>query len=155
MKTNRGQNRNELVELRDVLPTFLDAAGISKPSVMDGSSMVDILKGKKWRKILDLEHSQIYEKENAWVALTDGIYKYIYFTMTGQEQLFNRQNDHGELYDLAISKENEKLLTFWRKKMVNHLMERGENWVKDGKLMIQKESVHFGANHPKFKKNYN
>ena len=72
--------------------------------------------------------------------------------MTGQEQLFNLQNDSGESKDLAISKENEKLLTFWRKKMVNHLMERGENWVKDGKLMIQKESVQFGANHPKFKK---
>ena len=77
---------------------------------------------------------------------------YIYFTLTGQEQLFNLQNDHGELYDLVISKENEKLLTSWRKQMVAHLTERGENWVKDGKLVIQKESVQFGANHPKFKK---
>ena len=152
LKTNRGQIRNELVELRDVLPTFLDAAGIPKPSVMDGSSMLDLLKRKKWRKTLDLEHSQIYEKENAWTALTDGRYKYIYFTLTGQEQLFDLQKDKGELFDLVTTKGNEKLLTSWRKKMVGHLSERGENWVKEGKLVIQKESVQFGANHPKFKK---
>jgi arylsulfatase A-like enzyme len=63
LKTKRGQIRKELVELRDVLPTFLDGAGIPKPSVMDGSSMMDILKGKEWRETLGLEHSQIYEKE--------------------------------------------------------------------------------------------
>ncbi|MEI6139202.1 MAG: hypothetical protein WCP85_08055 [Mariniphaga sp.] len=72
--------------------------------------------------------------------------------MTGQEQLFNLQNDSSELIDLALSKENEKLLIIWRKKMVAHLTERGENWVKDAKLVIQKESVQFGANHPKYKK---
>ena len=150
MKIRRGQTRTELVELRDVLPTFLDAAGLSKPSVMDGMSMLEILKGKKWRKILDLEHSQIYEPDNAWQALTDGRYKYIYFTLTGQEQLFDLKNDPGELIDLATLPKYEKSVKSWRDKMVQHLSERGEKWVKDGKLVVQKESINFGINHPKF-----
>ena len=60
MEAKRGQARTELVELRDVLPTFLDAAGMPKPEVMDGASMLDILRDKSWRKMLDLEHAQIY-----------------------------------------------------------------------------------------------
>lgn len=150
LKAKRGQTRTELVELRDVLPTFLDAAGIPKPSVMDGMSMLNILKGKKWRSVLDLEHSQIYEKDNAWTALTDGKYKYVYFTLTGEEQLFNLKKDPGELTDLASSKKQEKILRNWREKMVKHLSVRGDKWVKDGKLLIQKESINYGINHPKF-----
>lgn len=151
LKSERGKIRTELVELRDIFPTFLDAAGIPKPSVMDGMSMLNILRGNKWRQILDLEHAQIYEKDNAWVALTNRKYKYIYFTLTGQEQLFDIENDSGELNDLASSGKSEKLLKVWRERMVKHLSERGEPWVKDGKLAIQKESVPFGINHPKFR----
>jgi arylsulfatase A-like enzyme len=150
-KIKRGQTNNELVELRDVFPTFLDAAGIPKPSVMDGMSMLHILRGKKWRHQLDLEHAQIYEKDNAWVGLTDGKYKYIYFTLTGQEQLFNLNSDPGELTDLVLSGLNDKLLKSWRNKMVEHLRKRGEQWVKDRELVVQKVSVQNGINHPKFK----
>lgn len=151
-KFKRGQTRSELVELRDVLPTFLDAAGLPKPSAMDGMSMLDILKGKKWRKMLDLEHSQIYEPDNAWQALTDGRYKYIYFTLTGEEQLFDLKNDPGEQSELSNNKKNEHLIQSWRAKMVQHLAERGEEWVKDGKLIVQKKSPNFGVNFPGYSK---
>jgi len=153
IKAKRGQVRSELVELRDVLPTFLDAAGMLKPQIMDGVSMLNILKGKSWRNTLDLEHAQIYEKDNAWVALTDERYKYIYFTLTGQQQLFDLQKDPFEMHDLAGNKliENNKLLLIkWRKKMIQHLKERGEKWVKHDDLVIQEKSIYHGINHPKF-----
>ena len=156
MKKKRGQVRNELVELRDVLPTFLDAAGITKPHIMDGESMLNILRGKPRRKILDLEHAQIYEKDNAWVALTDGRYKYIYFTLTGQQQLFDLQNDPHELHDLAsqgLFENDQNLVTKWRKRMIKHLQIRGDEWVKNGDLVVQEKSIYYGINHPKFLKN--
>ena len=152
LKAKRGQTRSELVELRDVLPTFLDAADMPKPQIMDGVSMLNILKNKSWRKILDLEHSQIYEKDNAWVALTDGKYKYIYFTLTGQQQLFDLQKDPMEMNDLTREEQfgtNKNLVKKWRKKMIKHLQIRGETWVKDGDLVIQKKSTHIGENNPK------
>jgi arylsulfatase A-like enzyme len=154
MKAERGQVSAELVELRDVLPTFLDAAGIPKPQVMDGESMLDILRKKSWRKMLDLEHAQIYEEDNAWVALTDGRYKYIYFTLTGQQQLFDLNNDPYEMNDLAseeLFERNQSLVIKWRKRMTNHLKIRGEEWVTNGDLMVQTNSIYFGINHPKFK----
>ena len=35
--------------------------------------------------------------------------------------------------------------------MIKHLKIRGEEWVKDGKLVVQKKSIFYGVNHPKFK----
>jgi arylsulfatase A-like enzyme len=148
----RGQIRKELVELRDIFPTFLDAAGIPKPSVMDGMSMLNILKGEKWREILDLEHAQIYEPDNAWVALTDGKYKYIWFTLTGQQQLFDLEFDPCELINIGDSENYKELVNIWRKRMVQHLSERGDDWVKNSELVIQKTPVYYGINHPMYKK---
>jgi len=156
LMAKRGLVRDELVELRDVLPTFLDVAGMQKPQIMDGASMLDILRGKPGRKILDLEHSQIYEKDNAWVALTDGRYKYIYFTLTGQQQLFDLQNDPHELYDLAsegIYENDKNLVKKWRKRTIKHFQIRGEEWVKNGDLVVQEESMTIGVNHPLFTQN--
>lgn len=150
IKNSKNQIRTELVELRDIFPTFLDAAGIPKPTVMDGKSMLTIFKGQKWRTTLDLEHSQVYEPDNAWTALTDSRYKYIYFTLTGQEQLFDLKKDPNEQNDLALTMaKNSLLMRQWRAKMVNHLKIRGEGWVKNGQLVVQKESIHYSVNFPK------
>jgi arylsulfatase A-like enzyme len=150
---SRGQFRNELVELRDVLPTFLDAVGMMKPDEMDGGSMLDILRDKPWRNILDLEHSRIYEPDNAWVSLTDGTYKYIYFTLTGQQQLFDLERDPKETIDLTIADGYEELVQDWRKKMIQHLSIRGAPWVVNGDLAIQKESQKFSPNDARFTEN--
>jgi len=154
IKAERGQVRTELVELRDVLPTFLDAAGMPKPVVMDGESMLDILEDKPWRDVLDLEHAQIYEKDNAWVALTDGRYKYVYFTLTGQQQLFDLKSDPFEMKNLASAEffeGNNNLVKKWRKRMIKHLTIRGEDWVEDGDLKVQSKTIYYGINHPRFK----
>ncbi len=39
LKTKRGQVRQELVELRDVFPTFLDAAGLPRPASVEGHEL--------------------------------------------------------------------------------------------------------------------
>lgn len=150
IKAKRGQIREELVELRDVLPTFLDAVSIPKPEEMDGGSMLDILREKEWRTQLDLEHARIYEADNAWTCLTDGTYKYVYFTLTGENQLFDLSNDPYELLDLAKDPENMKLVSEWRDRMIEHLSIRGERWVRDGELTIQKESQKYSPNDPRY-----
>jgi choline-sulfatase len=150
IQAERGQIRNELVELRDLLPTFLDAASLQKPEELDGESMLDVLRNKAWRKQLDLEHARIYEPDNAWTCLTDGSYKYVYFTLTGEQQLFDFANDPYELVDLAKDPENKKLVSEWRVRMIEHLSIRGERWVKDGELTIQEESQKYSPNDPRY-----
>ena len=151
IEAQRGQQLTELVEMRDIMPTFLDAAGLPIPENIDGASVLDILRdnGQPWRKVLDLEHGQTYFRENGWVALTDDQYKYIYFTANGDQLLFDIKNDPYETKDLASDEANVKLLLSWRKKMVGFLSERGETWVKDGDLALQPMRVRYGPNYAK------
>ena len=96
-----------------------------------------------------MEHATCYQKENYWCALTDGKMKYIYFFYTGEEQLFDINNDPGELNELSKKSEYKSKLKIWRSRMVDHLSERGEGFVKDGKLQVRKETMLYSPNYPK------
>jgi arylsulfatase A-like enzyme len=148
LNAKRGQVRQELVELRDVLPTFMDGAGLAIPTAVEGKSMLDVLRGKSWRDTLDLEHASCYEPKDGWVALVGQRYKYIYYTITGEQQLFDLANDPHELYDLAPDPASASVVKEWRKKMIQHLSARGEDWVSDNDLVIQPKAVIRRANPP-------
>lgn len=146
----RGQVREEPVEIRDIFPTFLDAAGATPASTLDGKSMLELARGNTadWRPWIDLEHDVCYGRENHWTALTDGKIKYIFHAFDGEEQLFDLKNDPGELHDLAKVAAHGKALATWRARMVAHLEHRGEAWVKDGQLVLHKDSIKFSPNYP-------
>ncbi|MCL3780426.1 arylsulfatase [Prolixibacteraceae bacterium JC049] len=147
----RGGRMNQPVELRDFLPTFLDAAGGEIPKDMDGKSLLSIIQNKKadWRPYIDLEHATCYSKDNYWCALTDGKIKYIWFMHSGKEQLFNLEKDPGELNDVTEDSRYRKTLKRWRQHMVEHLSERGEGFVKDGKLVTREKTMLHSPNFPK------
>ncbi|VAW18517.1 Arylsulfatase [hydrothermal vent metagenome] len=141
-------------ELRDFLPTFLDAAGVQIPEDMDGKSLLGLVKNPNasWREYIDLEHATTYSKENYWAALTNGTWKYIWFFRTGKEQLFNLKDDPGETTDLAGKPDFNAELLKWRKRMVSHLEERGEGFVKDGKLVVREKTLLYSPNFPEDKR---
>jgi arylsulfatase A-like enzyme len=138
------------VEIRDVLPSFLDIAQIPQPSVMDGLSVLTLLENpaSSWRPYIDLEHATCYEKENYWCALTDTRIKYIWFFHTGEEQLFDLSKDPHELKNLVHDRKYDKELLKWRQNMFNHLSERGDPFVKDGKVAVLERTVLTGSNYP-------
>ena len=146
-----GERITEPVELRDLLPTFLDLNGTKIPEKIDGLSLMPLLKGEKvsWREYIDLEHAECYWKENYWCALTDGKIKYVWFFRTGQEQLFDLTKDPHELKDLSQEKSYAKVLEHMRSAMVDHLSERGDEWVKDGHLVVRQKSQLYSPNYPK------
>lgn len=133
----------QVIELRDVLPSFLDLAHIPQPKEMDGSSFLPLLKDPQanWRPYIDLEHATCYENANYWSALTDGKMKYIWFFHTGKEQLFDLSKDPHELKNKSRDKKYNKILTEWRKHMISHLSERGEPYVKNGQLNVFEETI--------------
>ena len=149
-EVKRGEKLTHPVELRDFLPTFIDAAGGEIPTEMDGMSLFDLVEKRKaeWRPYLDLEHATAYSKENYWCALTDGKMKYIWFFSTGEEQLFNLTNDPMELVDLSDSETGKDALLKWRQRMVDHLFVRGEEFVKDGKLVVKENTTLYSPNYP-------
>ena len=136
---------DRVVELRDVLPTFLDAAGVGIPEGMEGLSL---LGRGPWRPWLDLEHATCYSDDNYWCALTDGRWKYIRFVHTGREQLFDLEADPAELHDLAGVKRHAARLDLWRTRMAEHLRVRGEAWVRDGKPVVREKTLLYGPNYP-------
>jgi choline-sulfatase len=139
----RGQVLSQVVELRDILPTFLDAAGAPTSRKLDGDSMLKLLRSERpqWREFLDLEHGVCYSKENNWTALTDGKLKYIFHAFHGNEQLFHLETDPHELQDLSGDPAHAATLRLWRQRMVNHLEIRGDAWVKGGELQRRQEPI--------------
>jgi len=151
LQAERGQVRQELVELRDLLPTFLDVAGAPVPEAVEGRSLFDPLRGRggPWRQQLDLEHSTCYWPANNWTALTDARWKYVFGAHDGREQLFDLADDPHEQRDLASDPEHAEVLADWRARMAAHLAPRGEGWVIDGAPAVRGGATLLGPNYPR------
>jgi len=145
-----GQSIANPVEIRDVLPTFLDAAGVSIPESIEGKSLLQLIKtkGEGWRTHIDLEHDICYSAANHWNGLTDGRWKYLYHAMDGEEQLFHLEKDPNELQELGSLPEYTEELRRWRGLLAQHLEERGNRWVRNGKLVPRPGGMLLSPNFP-------
>ncbi|HXG23125.1 MAG TPA: sulfatase/phosphatase domain-containing protein, partial [Chthonomonadales bacterium] len=151
LSAQRGQVFRQPVELRDVLPTFLDVAGMSiTEDGPDGRSLLELLRGKEnaWRQFIDLEHDICYSPENHWNALTDGRFKYIFHALNGEQQLFDLEEDPGERHDLSSRPEHQATLRLWRERLLEHLAERGEPFVVRGDLALRPEPFLYSPHYP-------
>lgn len=122
------------VELRDIMPTLLDAAGREIPESVDGRSLVPFVQGEipDWREYIHGEHTH-GRTSNHW--LTDGREKYIWFSQTGQEQLFDLTSDPTESRELSTVPEYQERLLHWRRLMIRELVGRPEGFIQDGTLV--------------------
>ena len=138
------------VEIRDILPTLLDAASLPGAEQLDGKSLISPAQGHEdgWREWIDLEHDICYHPSNHWSALTDGRMKYIYHARDGEEQLFNLEDDPHEINDLASLPEHQEALLLWRNRLIEHLSERGERFVVSGRLALRPDSYLYSPHYP-------
>ncbi len=120
------------VELRDVLPTFCDLAGVQTPPHLDGASVLPLCRGEAtaWRECVHGEHV-MGDLSNHW--LTDGREKYAWFSQIGREMLFDLTVDPQELHDLAAARPDR--LAFWRTRLIAELDGREEGFVQGGDLV--------------------
>jgi choline-sulfatase len=88
----------------DLVATLLDFAGLTKPSGLRGSSLLPMIGGKQF------SHSKfVYGESNSEGNCTGsfmirkGKWKYIYFSWYGDGQLFDLEDDPGEMNNLANS----------------------------------------------------
>lgn len=138
------------VELRDFLPTFINVAGGVVPPDMDGRSLLSLLQSPKpeWRQYIDLEHSTCYSPDNYWCALTDGKIKYVWNFHNGSEQLFDLSKDRNETHNCIDDVSYASVRKDMYERMVQHLSERGADFVRDGRLITCGQSLLYSPNYP-------
>lgn len=97
-----------LVDLNDLLPTFLDAAGLSYPARYDlpGESLLTA-QGRKNRAFQYIEHQHGSKR---WCALRDARYKFVHY-YGGDEELFDLLEDPGETTNLLYGAPDAAVLT--------------------------------------------
>lgn len=146
----KGQVVQNPVEIRDILPTFLDTAEAAIPESVEGKSLLHLIKekGEGWRSYIDLEHNVCYSPTNHWNGLTDGHWKYLYMALDGEEQLFHIDEDPNELKNLSGLPNYSAELLRWRKRLVSHLEIRGSDWVQQGKLVPRPQGLAFSPHFP-------
>jgi arylsulfatase A-like enzyme len=125
---------DSVVELRDILPTLLDCAGLAAPQGIDGRSMLPLARGETtpWRDYLHGEHTNFL---GAGHYITDGRHKYIWFSDPGREQLFDLSDDPQELRDLSGSADHRAVLERLRAHLIHELTGREEGFT-DGEKLI-------------------
>jgi len=128
---------NAAVTLYDIMPTVLDVLGIDATCKTDGISMRSFLYGDDSgaREFIHGEHCWCYSSIQECQYLTDGKTKYIYLPGLDEEQLFDLDNDPGELHNAAVDPAYSDILAKWRKEIVTILDARGEGYT-DGKKPV-------------------
>jgi arylsulfatase A-like enzyme len=106
---------------------------------VDGKSVLPLIHDEKnsWRDFVHGEHKQCYAPENEHHFLTDGKWKYIWFTQTNTEQLFHLKTDPYEITDLAALPQFQEELQQWRERLITDLKSREAGLVENGKLVCQ------------------
>jgi len=119
------------VGLEDIMPSFLDLAGVAIPDTVEGRSLLPLARGETttWRQALHIEHSPLHH------TLTDGKEKYIWFVADGREQFFCLKDDPTECRDLVNDPGCARRIAYWRRLLIEELKDRPEGF-SDGKSLI-------------------
>ena len=110
----KGRVVSEVVANLDVMPTFLDAAGIAAPSDIDGKSLLPLARGESpaWRKELLYEYfwERNFPQTPTLHALRGERYKYIrYHGLWDRNELYDLQDDPLESRNLVGHEAHRKL----------------------------------------------
>lgn len=127
----------QIAELRDVMPTLLQCAGIDIPGEVEGRSLLPSVEDADTRhpsrrEWLHGEHT-LFDQTLQWIRTGD--WKYIWLSKTGREQLFDLRSDPQELTDLSNDPRSRDTLIACRRRLIEVLRERPEGFVADDTLV--------------------
>ena len=134
LKGKKGKVFDEVLELRDIMPTLLDFANISIPDSVEGLSLKDLIEERNstWREYIHGEHSFGEDSNHYIVTKRD---KFLWFSQRGEEQYFDLEKDPKELTNLINSEEYKERIDYLRKILIKELEGREEGYTDGNKLL--------------------
>lgn len=125
----------EVVELQDVMPTLLAAAGVAVPPTVDGVNLLPLMEkpAQEWRSYVHGEHCTCYSAEQEMQYVTDGRRKYVWLPRLDMEQFFDLEADPGECVNLIDAPARQGEVERWRGYLVQELTDRDCGWVQNGR----------------------
>lgn len=139
LRGEKGKVFDEVLELRDIMPTLLDFADIEIPDSVEGLSLKDLVEGedKTWRKYIHGEHSFGDDSNHYIVTKKD---KFLWFSQREEEQYFDLEKDPNELINLIDSEEHKERINYLRKILIKELEDREEGYT-DGNRFLKGNPV--------------
>ncbi len=112
----RGERRDAMCYLLDLLPTLCGFAGADVPKSVEGRSLVPLLADSQAR----LRDTMYFAYRHVQRAVRDERYKLITYVVDGwrREQLFDLQDDPKEMRDLAFSCRHTDIRDLLRRELV-------------------------------------
>ena len=137
-----GSGKTDVVELRDVMPTVLEAAGVQIPDSVEGISLWNTaLKESGTPEVREYLHGEhtLGEASSHWIITRDE--KYIWYSQTGEEQYFWIAEDPDELHNLIGSETAKERVEALRGLLIQELQDREEGFVREGRLVTGCEPI--------------
>ena len=137
-----GSVKTDVVELRDVMPTVLEAAGVQIPDSVEGISLWNTaLKESGTPEVREYLHGEhtLGEASSHWIITRDE--KYIWYSQTGEEQYFRIAEDPDELHNLIGSETAKERVEALRCLLIQELQDREEGFVREGRLVTGCEPI--------------
>ena len=134
LKGKKGKVFDEVLELRDIMPTLLDFAHISIPNSVEGLSLKDLIEERNftWREYIHGEHSFGEDSNHYIVTKKD---KFLLFSQRDEEQYFDLEKDPKELTNLINSEEYKERIDYLRKILIKELEGREEGYTDGNRLL--------------------
>lgn len=123
---------SELLCLQDIFPSMIDLV-FDETVPVDGSSVRPLLtgQGQVWRQEIHGEHS-LGEDSNQFIVTKE--WKFIWYPVRDQYQLFHLASDPNETTNLIDHPEHQALIRDFKEKLAGYLRGREEGFVDNGKL---------------------
>jgi len=118
---------DRLVELRDIMPTLLEMAGISVPQTVEGISLLS-----DRRQHL---YGEQYEGVEATRMVRDERFKLIFYPTGNHLQLFDLLEDPDEMINLADDSDHAGILDALTQVMIGQLYGSDLDWLDEGQLI--------------------
>lgn len=122
-------NKKNAVGLMDIMPTILEMCDVEIESPIEGRSLVPIMKDDsiEFRSHICGNFMTVY-------GISDGQYKYMWFSEDDYEYLFDLENDPNDCFDLSNKPSHKQVLELFRRRLVDWLEKNNDSHVEKNKL---------------------